>query len=68
MTSQSFLGNTQITVQFDLNRSLDGAALDIQTALSTATPRLPKEMTFVSQLLLSSLWRSPEHWGLAEND
>ncbi len=45
MTSQSFLGNTQITVQFDLNRSLDGAALDIQTALSTATPRLPKEMT-----------------------
>ncbi|MDX2096018.1 MAG: efflux RND transporter permease subunit [Alphaproteobacteria bacterium] len=45
MTSTSFLGNTQITLQFDLDRSLDGAALDVQTAISTATPRLPKEMT-----------------------
>ncbi len=45
MTSQSFLGNTQITLQFDLARSIDGAALDVQTAISTATPRLPKEMT-----------------------
>ncbi len=44
MTSSSFLGSTQITIQFDLNRSLDGAALDVQTAISTATPRLPKEM------------------------
>src|SRR3954464_9540078 len=31
MTSQSFLGNTSITLQFDLNRSIDGAALDVQT-------------------------------------
>jgi len=45
MTSSSFLGSTQITLQFDLKRSLDGAALDVQTAISTATPRLPKEMT-----------------------
>jgi len=44
MTSTSFLGNTQITLQFDLNRNIDGAALDVQTAISTATPRLPKEM------------------------
>lgn len=44
MTSTSFLGNSQITIQFDLNRSIDGAALDVQTAISTATPRLPKEM------------------------
>ncbi|MFZ4540614.1 MAG: efflux RND transporter permease subunit [Rickettsiales bacterium] len=44
MTSTSFLGNTQITLQFDLDRSIDGAALDVQTAISTATPRLPKEM------------------------
>ncbi len=44
MTSTSFLGSTQITLQFDLNRSIDGAALDVQTAISTATPRLPKEM------------------------
>ncbi len=45
MTSTSFLGTTQITLQFDLSRSLDGAALDVQTAISTAQPRLPKEMT-----------------------
>ncbi len=44
MTSTSFLGNTQITLQFDLNRNIDGAALDVQTAISTATPRLPREM------------------------
>ncbi len=44
MTSTSFLGNTQITLQFDLDRSIDGAALDVQTAISSATPRLPKEM------------------------
>jgi phosphoenolpyruvate carboxykinase (GTP) len=28
--------------------------------------RLPKEMTFIRELLLSGLWRSPEHWGLDE--
>jgi len=44
MTSTSFLGNTQITLQFDLDRNIDGAALDVQTAISTTTPRLPKEM------------------------
>jgi phosphoenolpyruvate carboxykinase (GTP) len=26
--------------------------------------RLPKEMTFIRELLLSGLWRSPEHWDL----
>ena len=36
MTSQSGQGTTQITIQFDLNRNIDGAALDVQTALSTA--------------------------------
>ncbi len=45
MTSSSSLGNTQITVQFDLNRNIDGAALDVQTALSVAARRLPVEMT-----------------------
>ena len=30
MTSQSSLGRSQITVQFDLNRDIDGAALDVQ--------------------------------------
>ena len=27
--------------------------------------RLPKELLFIRELILSSLWRSPEHWGLA---
>ena len=45
MTSTSTLGQTQITIQFDLNRDIDGAALDVQTALAVAQRRLPVEMT-----------------------
>lgn len=44
MTSTSFLGNTQITLQFDLDRDIDGAALDVQTAISATLRRLPQEM------------------------
>ncbi len=36
MTSSSSLGTTRITIQFELNRNIDGAALDVQTALSVA--------------------------------
>src|SRR5262245_40882400 len=45
MTSVSSLGLTLITIQFDLNRNIDGAALDVQTALTVAQRRLPVEMT-----------------------
>jgi HAE1 family hydrophobic/amphiphilic exporter-1 len=45
MTSSSSLGVSQITVQFDLGRNIDGASLDVQTALATAQRRLPVEMT-----------------------
>ncbi|HEU5019538.1 MAG TPA: efflux RND transporter permease subunit, partial [Pseudolabrys sp.] len=45
MSSSSSLGSTQITVQFDLNRDIDGAALDVQSALAVAQRRLPVEMT-----------------------
>jgi HAE1 family hydrophobic/amphiphilic exporter-1 len=45
MTSQSSLGSSQITIQFDLNRNIDGASLDVQTALAVAQRRLPIEMT-----------------------
>ncbi len=41
MTSTSSTGNTQITLQFDLDRDIDGAAVDVQTAISEATPLLP---------------------------
>src|ERR1700742_3466 len=36
MNSASALGQSQITIQFDLGRNIDGAALDVQTALSVA--------------------------------
>src|SRR6202049_4927257 len=45
MTSSSALGITSITIQFDLNRNIDGASLDVQTALSVAARKLPVEMT-----------------------
>ncbi|UYN95973.1 MAG: efflux RND transporter permease subunit [Enhydrobacter sp.] len=45
MTSTSSLGNTNIVLQFDLNRNIDGAALDVQSAISAALRRLPPEMT-----------------------
>ena len=45
MSSSSALGITQITIQFDLGRNIDGAALDVQTALATAARLLPVEMT-----------------------
>src|SRR5437899_9228065 len=45
MTSTSSLGLSSITVQFDLNRNIDGAALDVQTALTVAARKLPVEMT-----------------------
>lgn len=45
MTSSSSLGVTQITLQFDLSRNIDAAAQDVQTAINTASGKLPKDMT-----------------------
>ena len=44
LTSVSSLGNTRITVQFDLSRSIDGAARDVQAALNAALSDLPADM------------------------
>ena len=44
MTSTSSLGSTSITIQFDLDRKIDGAAVDLQTAISAAMPLLPPGM------------------------
>ena len=44
MTSTSVLGQTQITVQFDLDRSIDAAAQDIQSAITAAGGQLPKNL------------------------
>ena len=45
MTSSSGLGLTQIVLQFDLNRSIDGAAQDVQSAIDAAA--LPAPTTIV---------------------
>jgi len=44
MTSSSFLGQTQVTLQFDLDRNIDGAALDVQSALNAAAGQLPSNL------------------------
>jgi hydrophobe/amphiphile efflux-1 (HAE1) family protein len=44
MTSSSGLGITTITLQFDLDRNIDGAAGDVQTAINAASGLLPKDL------------------------
>jgi len=41
MTSTSSLGSTNITIQFDLSRDIDGAARDVQAAINAARSYLP---------------------------
>src|SRR5206468_10463263 len=41
MNSTNALGATQIVLQFDLNRNIDAAAQDVQSAISQAGPLLP---------------------------
>jgi HAE1 family hydrophobic/amphiphilic exporter-1/multidrug efflux pump len=44
MTSTNVLGTTQITLQFELDRSIDAAAQDVQTAIDAASGQLPKNL------------------------
>jgi multidrug efflux pump len=44
MTSSSSLGSTQITIQFDLSRNIDGAARDVQAAINAARTYLPANL------------------------
>ncbi|MGE0736583.1 MAG: efflux RND transporter permease subunit [Alphaproteobacteria bacterium] len=44
MSSVSSLGQTRITIQFDLDRSIDGAAQDVQAAISAVQRKLPQDM------------------------
>jgi HAE1 family hydrophobic/amphiphilic exporter-1 len=44
MTSISQLGSSSITIQFDLDRNIDGAALDVQSAISSTLRRLPADL------------------------
>jgi multidrug efflux pump len=44
MTSASSLGSTSITIQFDLSRNIDGAARDVEAAISAARTYLPTNL------------------------
>ena len=44
MTSSSSQGNTQISIQFNLDRNIDAAAQDVQAAISAASRQLPHSM------------------------
>jgi multidrug efflux pump len=46
MSSQSSFGLSQITLQFDLDRDIDGAAQDVQSAINAAGSTLPKNMPY----------------------
>jgi HAE1 family hydrophobic/amphiphilic exporter-1 len=56
MTSTSSLGSTQITLQFDLSRNIDSAALDVQSAITSAANQLRRTQ-------MHSCWSS-WHWRL----
>ncbi|HYM25163.1 MAG TPA: efflux RND transporter permease subunit, partial [Vicinamibacterales bacterium] len=44
MTSSSSTGSSNVTLQFDLDRSIDSAAVDVQTAIAAVMPLLPAGM------------------------
>ena len=44
MTSTSSIGSTNIILQFDLNRNIDGAARDVQAAINAARSQLPANL------------------------
>jgi hydrophobe/amphiphile efflux-1 (HAE1) family protein len=44
LTSVSVLGTAQVTIQFDLDRSIDAAAQDVQAAINAAGGALPKDL------------------------
>src|SRR5882724_6133023 len=44
MTSASYLGTTTITLQFDLDRNIEGAARDVQAAINAARANLPANL------------------------
>src|SRR5215813_3760714 len=44
MTSTNTLGSTQIVLQFDLNRDINGAARDVQASINAARGQLPANL------------------------
>src|SRR4051812_35824319 len=50
LTSGSQLGGSQVVLQFELNRSLDGAAQDVQAAVQAAAGQLPTNLPSPPQI------------------
>jgi multidrug efflux pump len=46
MTSQSSFGISQVTLQFELGRDIDGAAQDVQAAINAAASTLPRSLPY----------------------
>jgi HAE1 family hydrophobic/amphiphilic exporter-1 len=44
ITSLNTAGNTRVTLEFELNRNIDAASLDVQSAISSAARRLPEDL------------------------
>jgi multidrug efflux pump len=59
ITSVSSLGSTRITLQFNLSRSLDGAARDVQAALNAAATDLPSDLPTLPRFKKSNPAASP---------
>ncbi|HVV81224.1 MAG TPA: efflux RND transporter permease subunit [Pseudolabrys sp.] len=59
LTSRSSLGSSNITIQFDTSRDIDGAANDVQAALNAAMTDLPSDMPSVPTFRKSNPAASP---------
>ncbi len=59
LTSTSSLGSANITIQFDLNRKIDGAARDVQSALNAAMTDLPGDLPSLPNFRKSNPSASP---------
>ena len=44
LTSTSATGSTNVVIQFDIDRDIEGAAHDVQAAINAATPDLPSDL------------------------
>ena len=57
ITSSSALGSTRITLQFDLDRDINGAARDVQAAINAARALLPTGMPNLATFRMQEAWR-----------
>jgi len=62
MTSSSTQGSTSITLQFDLSRNIDGAAQDVQQAISRAQGQLPNNMPSPPNAVKVNPAAQPIYW------